>query len=97
MTISNLDKPQIVAHLSKSLNYTAFDVKWIPCSAKCVVVGQNPRGTGVIQVIEIKGSQLEVVKEVISYSRLNEVRKTFWLKVRDVWSVVLTTKAICYR
>ena len=41
-----LTKPQIIVHIEKSLNYTVFDAKWIPCSAKFVVVGSHPRDTG---------------------------------------------------
>jgi hypothetical protein len=56
--------PQIIEHISHSLTYTPFDVKWIPCSAKFVVVGQTPRAKGIIQVYQMNEGKLEVVKEV---------------------------------
>ena len=44
------DAPQIVEHIKKSLTFTPFCTRWIPCSAKFVVLGQNPRATGAMQV-----------------------------------------------
>ncbi|KAJ4948378.1 hypothetical protein JOQ06_019912 [Pogonophryne albipinna] len=51
---SPLDKPQIISHFQKSLNYTVFDSKWIPCSAKFVCLGNYARGTGVMQIYEVQ-------------------------------------------
>ena len=31
------------------VNFTPFDTKWVPMSAKLAVVGCYPKGTGVIQ------------------------------------------------
>ena len=59
-----MDKPQIIAHVQKSLNYTLFDCKWIPSSAKFVVLGQQPRGTGTVQTYEVSHGELKLVKEV---------------------------------
>ncbi len=59
-----LGKPQIIAHIEKSLNYTVFDVKWMPSSAKVVVLGSHPRDTGALQVYEISNGELKLVSEV---------------------------------
>lgn len=59
-----MDKPQIIAHIEKSLDYTLFDTKWIPCSAKFVVLGSHARGTGAIQIYELSHGQLNCVKEI---------------------------------
>lgn len=59
-----LAKPQIIAHVQKSLNYTIFDCKWIPCSAKFVCLGNFPRGTGVMQIYEVQHGDAVLVKEV---------------------------------
>lgn len=59
-----LGKPQIIAHIEKSLNYTVFDVKWMPSSAKLVVLGSHPRDTGALQVYELSGGELKLVVEV---------------------------------
>lgn len=58
-----MDKPQIIAHVQKSLNYTLFDAKWIPCSAKFVVLGNYARGTGALQIYEISHGDVKLVHE----------------------------------
>ncbi|KAL4237762.1 WD repeat-containing protein 92 [Mactra antiquata] len=58
-----MDKPQIILHVQKSLNYTVFDAKWIPCSAKFVVLGNYARGTGALQIYEVSHGDLNLVKE----------------------------------
>ena len=58
------EKPQIIAHIQKSLNYTIFDTKWIPCSAKFVCMGNFARGTGVMQIYEVQHGEVQLVKEV---------------------------------
>lgn len=63
-TMSAFEKPQIIAHIQKSLNYTVFDCKWVPCSAKFVTMGNFARGTGVIQLYEIQHGDLKLLREV---------------------------------
>ena len=60
-----MDKPQIIAHVQKSLNYTLFDCKWIPSSAKFVVLGNHPRGTGALQVYEVSHGDANLISEVM--------------------------------
>ena len=62
-----MDKPQIILHVQKSLNYTIFDTKWIPCSAKFVVLGNYARGTGALQIYEVSHGDVNLVKEVKLY------------------------------
>ena len=38
-----LDNPQIVTHVQKSLNYTLFDAKFIPRSARFVCLGSHAK------------------------------------------------------
>ncbi|XP_076025404.1 dynein axonemal assembly factor 10-like [Genypterus blacodes] len=59
-----LTKPQIVPYIHKSLNYSVFDCKWIPSSAKFVCLGNFARGTGVMQIYEVKNGDAHLVKEV---------------------------------
>ncbi|XP_006005185.1 dynein axonemal assembly factor 10 isoform X1 [Latimeria chalumnae] len=59
-----LEKPQIIAHIQKGLNYTLFDCKWVPCSAKFVCMGNFARGSGVMQIYEVQHGELQLVKEV---------------------------------
>ncbi|KAG8037004.1 hypothetical protein G9C98_004326 [Cotesia typhae] len=35
--MNNLDKPQIICHIEKSVDYSLFDAKWIPCSANEII------------------------------------------------------------
>ncbi|KAJ3217084.1 WD repeat-containing protein 92 [Dinochytrium kinnereticum] len=60
---NTLDKPQVVVLIQKSLNYTPYDIKWIPSSARFVVLGQNSRGTGVLEVYQLNNGKAELVKE----------------------------------
>jgi len=61
---SPLAKPQIIAHIQKSLNYTVFDSKWIPRSARFVCLGNFARGTGVMQIYELQHGEAVLLKEV---------------------------------
>ncbi|KAJ3344054.1 WD repeat-containing protein 92 [Gonapodya sp. JEL0774] len=58
-----IDKPQIIVHLSNSLNFTAYDVRWVPSSAKFVVLGQNARGTGALQLCELEAGAIKILHE----------------------------------
>nr|CAH0109253.1 unnamed protein product [Daphnia galeata] len=48
----------------KSVNFTLFCVKWIPCSARLAVLGSHPKGTGVWQIYSLSKGQLELLTEV---------------------------------
>jgi hypothetical protein len=65
-----MDKPQIILYAQKSLNYTLFDSKWIPYSAKFVVLGNHARGTGAIQIYELASGDVKLVKEVCYFFKL---------------------------
>lgn len=62
--MEKLEKPQIICHIEKSVNYSLFDAKWIPCSAKFVVMGSRPRGSGIIQIYEVSSGELKLVKDI---------------------------------
>ena len=59
-----MDKPQIILHIQKSVNYTVYDAKWIPCSAKFVALGNFARGTGAIQIYEVSQGDVKLVTDV---------------------------------
>lgn len=65
---SPLSKPQVISHIQKSLNYTVFDSKWIPCSAKFVCMGSFPRGTGVMQIYEVQQGEARLLREVTCHN-----------------------------
>ncbi|ELW62469.1 WD repeat-containing protein 92 [Tupaia chinensis] len=56
--MSAFETPQIIAHIQKGLNYTVFDWKWVPCSAKFGTTGNSARGTSIIQLYEIQHGEL---------------------------------------
>ncbi|XP_011504041.1 PREDICTED: WD repeat-containing protein 92 [Ceratosolen solmsi marchali] len=62
--MDKLSKPQIISHIEKSVDYTIFDAKWIPCSAKFVIMGTRPRGTGIIQIYEVSSGNLSLIKTI---------------------------------
>ena len=57
------DRPQIIEHVSKSINYTPFESRWIPCSAKFVTVGSSAKGQGVFNIYELEKNDLATVSE----------------------------------
>ena len=59
-----MEKPQIIAHVQKNLNFTLFDAKWVPRSARLVVLGTYPRGTGAFQVYELSQGDVKLLKDV---------------------------------
>ncbi|XP_070259153.1 dynein axonemal assembly factor 10-like [Myotis yumanensis] len=61
-TVYRLD--QIIAYIQKGLNYTVFDCKWMPCSAKFVTMGNFAQGPGVIQLYEIRHGDLKLLREI---------------------------------
>lgn len=59
-----MDKVQMLVHIEKSLNYSIFDVKWIPYSAKFVVIGTKTNGKGILQFYELDSPNVELIKEI---------------------------------
>lgn len=55
------NKHKLVVHLSKSLDFTAFDVKWVPRSARLVVIGSNAPATGTLEVLEMNSQELQTI------------------------------------
>lgn len=47
------NSPQLIEHLSHSVNYTPFDARWVPCSAKLTVCGSTAKGSGILQLYEL--------------------------------------------
>jgi hypothetical protein len=58
------EKCQIITHSTKGLNFTAYDIRWIPVSPRFVVLGQLPRGAGVISVYQLVNGAIELQKQV---------------------------------
>ncbi|KAG1656108.1 WD repeat-containing protein 92 [Nymphon striatum] len=58
-----MDDPQIISHIEKSVDYSLYDVKWMPCSAKFVSIGCRPNGSGIIQLYELSQNGVELLSE----------------------------------
>ena len=61
---SAMDKAQIVTHCTQTIPYTAYDIRWVPMSPRFVVLGQLPRGAGVLAVYQLSNGSIELVKQV---------------------------------
>ena len=59
-----MDKPQVLVFREKSLNYTCYDAKWVPKSARFVVLGCMPRQTGVMEVFKLTTQGLDSQSQV---------------------------------
>jgi len=55
------DAPQIIEHIHKPINYTPYDTKWIPCSARFVAMGIHPNAKGALQIYQMNKGALELV------------------------------------
>ncbi|XP_063831485.1 dynein axonemal assembly factor 10 [Ostrinia nubilalis] len=62
--MENQDTPQIITHIEHNLDHSLFDCKWIPCSAKFVVIGSLPKGSGTIEIFEITSGEARKIKEI---------------------------------
>ncbi|CAD7971504.1 unnamed protein product [Amoebophrya sp. A120] len=57
------NSPQIILHTHEGLNFTPFEAKWVPHSARFVVLGQNPRATGALAVYELERGKVKKLSE----------------------------------
>ncbi|XP_054733224.1 dynein axonemal assembly factor 10 [Anastrepha obliqua] len=63
-----MDKPQMIEHIQQNVDYTIYDVKWIPCSAKFVVLGSKPNSNGILEIYELNESKAERIKQIVKKS-----------------------------
>lgn len=56
-----MDKPYVLCHIEKQLDFTIFDTRWLPCSAKFVALGNKPNGNGILNVFELNHGQLDLI------------------------------------
>lgn len=57
--------PQFIEHISHGIDYTCYETRWIPNSAKMCSLGMMPKGNGVLDVFELEHGKL------ISKAKLN--------------------------
>jgi len=63
-TLDMTNKPQMVEHIHKQLPLTVYETKWVPCSARFVVLGSPPRQSGMIQIYNLLKGDAELVAEL---------------------------------
>lgn len=51
--------PQIIEHQSIPLDFTPYDTKWIPGTARFVLGGQTMKATGIMKVFKLNQEQCE--------------------------------------
>lgn len=54
----------MVDHLTKSLNFTPFETRWLPGSAKFVLGGQTPSAKGIMQIFRMDRTELKLEREL---------------------------------
>lgn len=57
--MDSTEAPQILEHANKTLNFTPFDVRWIPASARFVLLGQSPGAKGIFKVMQLEKGDLK--------------------------------------
>jgi len=56
--------PQIIEHVRHNLDFTPFETRWVPQSARFVVLGQMPRATGAFRVCGLNKGEVETLVSV---------------------------------
>lgn len=64
MAMYTTNAPQIIEHVSKSLNFTPYDCKWVPSSARFLAMGSYPRNTGALHMFEMTPDETRLLHEV---------------------------------
>mmetsp|Transcript_14170 Transcript_14170/g.26657 ORF Transcript_14170/g.26657 Transcript_14170/m.26657 type:complete len:359 (-) Transcript_14170:2658-3734(-) len=60
--MDSTEAPQIIEHTSVSLTFTPFETRWVPCSARFVLLGQTPGAKGIARVYQLDKNQENKVK-----------------------------------
>jgi WD40 repeat protein len=55
--------PQIIEHINKSINFTPYDTRWIPFSAKFVGMGIHANAKGALNVYQLNNGDLDLISE----------------------------------
>ncbi|KAG5677388.1 hypothetical protein PVAND_007151 [Polypedilum vanderplanki] len=59
-----MDKVQQLVHIEKCLNYSIYDVKWIPYSAKLISIGTKTNGKGLIEIYELDSPNVKLINQI---------------------------------
>jgi WD40 repeat protein len=58
-----LGQPRIIEYIRHSIPWTVYDTVWVPLSTRFVAMGSYPRGTGAIQVFQLKEGKIALLHE----------------------------------
>lgn len=61
--MDSTDAPQIIEHIHKSINFTPYDTRWVPFSARFVAMGIHANAKGALNVYQLSNGDLETVHE----------------------------------
>lgn len=64
MVVDASAAPQVIEHVNLALGLTPYDARWLPCSARIVLIGQRPSGTGLLRLYRFVDGQLQVGTEL---------------------------------
>lgn len=65
-----MDQPFIFTYISHNENFSIFETKWIPGTAKLAAIGGNGNSTGCIKVFELNGDRLDILHVINKRSPL---------------------------
>mmetsp|Transcript_6576 Transcript_6576/g.11058 ORF Transcript_6576/g.11058 Transcript_6576/m.11058 type:complete len:357 (-) Transcript_6576:125-1195(-) len=57
------DAPQIIEHIHKPINFTPYDTRWVPFSARFVAMGIHSNAKGALNVYQLNNGDLETLVE----------------------------------
>jgi len=57
------DAPQIIEHIHKSITFTPYDTRWVPFSARFVVMGIHANAKGALNVYQLNNGDLDLLVE----------------------------------
>lgn len=63
LRMDTTDAPQIIEHIHQPLNFTPYDTRWIPFSARFVALGIHPNAKGALHVYQLNQGRLETLVE----------------------------------
>lgn len=58
--MDSINAPQIIEHQSISLDFTPYDTKWIPGTARFILAGQTMKATGIAKVYKLNQDKSEL-------------------------------------
>lgn len=61
--MDSTDAPQIIEHIHKGINFTPYDTRWVPYSARFVTMGIHSNAKGALNVYQLNNGDLETVVE----------------------------------